>query len=120
MSIKLINDEFNKSDGQGFGLGDDPYHNGEFEYSHIWEADEGLPSLGSYYDLAKKADKTNPDTYGENIYAYLRGDSSTFANNYTYCRVDPVSVDYSMGHYLTLGSHRVSQNKADIEKLVYR
>ena len=31
MSIKLVNDEFNKSDGQGFGLGDDPYHNGEFD-----------------------------------------------------------------------------------------
>ena len=95
------------------------YHNGEFEYSHIWEADEGLPSLGSYYDLAKKADKTDPDIYGKNIYAYLRGDSSTFANNYTYCRVDPVSVDYSMGHYLTLGSHRITEKKLDVEKMVY-
>ena len=96
------------------------YHNGEFEYSNIWEADEGLPSLGSYYDLAKKAQKSDPEIYSKKMYAYLRGDSATFGNNYAYCRVDPVSVDYSMGHYLTLGSHRVSENKSDIEKLVYR
>lgn len=31
MNINLINDEFNKSDGIGFGDGDDPYHNGQYD-----------------------------------------------------------------------------------------
>ena len=31
LSMNLINDEFNKSDGFGLGGGDDPYHNGQFD-----------------------------------------------------------------------------------------
>lgn len=31
VSVRLVNDEFNKSDGTGYGQGDDPYHNGQFD-----------------------------------------------------------------------------------------
>ena len=31
VSVRLVNDEFNKSDGTGYGAGDDPYHNGQFD-----------------------------------------------------------------------------------------
>ena len=32
LSIDLVNDEHNKSDFTGAGLGDDPYHNGQYDY----------------------------------------------------------------------------------------
>jgi hypothetical protein len=31
LSIQLVNDEYNKSDGNQLGLGDDVYHNGQFD-----------------------------------------------------------------------------------------
>ena len=31
MSITVVNDEYNISDGNGYGKGDDPYHNGQFD-----------------------------------------------------------------------------------------
>lgn len=31
LSVQLINDEYNKSDGTGVGLGDDVYHNGQYD-----------------------------------------------------------------------------------------
>tara|TARA_Y100000592_G_scaffold19005_1_gene29096 strand:- start:28156 stop:38079 length:9924 start_codon:yes stop_codon:yes gene_type:complete len=95
------------------------YHDGEFEYSNIWEASEGLPSLGSYYDLAKKADKIDSGWYQNHVYSYLRGDDS-YGADYHFCRVDPVSVHYSMGHYLTLGDHRITENKSEFSFLTER
>ena len=31
LSLQLVNDEYNKSDGYSYGIGDDPYHNGKFD-----------------------------------------------------------------------------------------
>jgi hypothetical protein len=32
LSVTLVNDEYNKSDGTGAGIGDDVYHSGQFDY----------------------------------------------------------------------------------------
>jgi len=31
LSAELVNDEYNKSDNKGIGIGDDPYHNGQYD-----------------------------------------------------------------------------------------
>lgn len=68
LSASLVEDEYNQSDGTGFGLGDDPYHNGEKDAFHP-------PVVGSpvFFKFGKNLAsveqawrKTFDDTYNTN------------------------------------------------------
>ena len=62
-----------------------------------YEADEGISSIGSYYDLAKKANKKDDYYYIHQTFEYLRGSTNYGGNPYN-CRVDPISVHYCLSH----------------------
>lgn len=66
LSIQLVNDEYNKSDNTGLGLGDDVYHNGEFDV--FTPPPVGTPvffKFGKNFATIEQAwRKTFDDTYG--------------------------------------------------------
>lgn len=62
-----------------------------------YEENEGISSIGSYYDLAKKANKKDDFYYAHQTFEYLRGSTNYGGNPYN-CRVDPISVHYCLSH----------------------
>jgi len=56
-----------------------------------YEADEGISSVGSYYDLAKKANKISDSYYIDHVFSYLRG-NRMYGSDWFSCKVDPVSL----------------------------
>jgi hypothetical protein len=110
LSIELINDEFNKSDGTAIGIGDDVYHNGQYDKFAppiagspvFFKFGENLATVEEAYR------KTFDDLYSMNTF----GTDATISDGGEY---DPANfTTLSNGSYVDLATNTIKNLTAQI------